>query len=70
MKYLNLHELLTHSSSTRRYYLLQKVEMQIALHKRGDYIHSSHELRMHIDAVNAYNRISALSGMPKRDIEP
>lgn len=68
MKYADLHELLIHSSSTRRYFLSQPVQMQIALHNRGNYIHSAHELRMHIDAVNAYNRAIAISGAGKTDI--
>ena len=42
--------------------------MQLALHNRGNYIHTAHELRMHIDAVNAYNRALSISGAAETDI--
>lgn len=68
MKYADLHDLLIHSSSTRRYFLSQPVKMQLALYNRGNYIHTAHELRMHIDAVNAYNRAVSISGAAETDI--
>lgn len=62
MKYNNLHELLMHSSSSRRYFINLPVTMQLALHKHNNFIHSAHELHMRIDAINAQQRALALSG--------
>ena len=44
MKYLNLHELIQNSSSSRRYFLSLPVETQIDLHKLNSFIHTAQEL--------------------------
>ena len=41
MQYANLHELIMHSSSTRRYFLSLPVSVQMQLHEQGDYIRSA-----------------------------
>ena len=47
----NLQELIRRSSSTRRFFLSQPVEMQMALHRYGDEIHTAQELRRYMGLV-------------------
>ena len=44
MKYNNLHDLITGSSSSRRYFLTLPVDMQLKLHRDSDNIHTAEEL--------------------------
>ena len=57
MRYENLHDLINNSSSTRRYFLSLPVSMQLALHERGEYIHTAQEVRIHADAIMQQNRL-------------
>lgn len=63
MRYDSLHELIKHSSSSRRYFLSLTVSMQLALHERGEYIHTAQEIRVHVDAIKQQKR---LFGEPNR----
>ncbi len=56
MKYENLHELIRHSSSTRKYFLSLPVEMQLTMHEQNEYIHTAEELRDHVIAARDYAR--------------
>ncbi len=55
MKYENLQDLITKSSSTRQYFLSLPVSLQIALHKRDAYIHTAAELHFHADILRKTN---------------
>lgn len=61
MRYTGLHELVSGSSSARKYFLSLPVELQLALHTHNDYIHTADELHRHAGALEAYNRQVALS---------
>lgn len=51
MRYQNLHDLISHSSSSRSYFLSLPVSMQILLHDHNDAIHSAAELHMQAEWV-------------------
>lgn len=55
MHYNNLQDLIYNSSSSRKYFLSLPVPMQIALHERNDFIHTSESLHAHADAIEKYN---------------
>ena len=57
----NLHELIMHSSSTRRYFLSLPVSVQMQLHEQGGYIRSAESLRLRVCALEKYNRALELS---------
>ena len=62
MRYNSLHDLISGSSSSRRYFLSLPVKMQLTLHKHNDYIHSAEELHQRAEAIKAYDRSVFLSG--------
>lgn len=45
MQYPNLHSLLSHSRSTRQYFISLPVAMQLHLHEHDAFIHSAEQLR-------------------------
>ncbi len=61
MLYNNLNELISHSKSSRRYFLSLSVPMQIQLHKQNSYIHSAAELHRRVDLIEKYNHAVKLS---------
>ena len=61
MQYANLHELIMHSSSTRRYFLSLPVSVQMQLHEQGGYIRSAESLCLRVCALEKYNRALELS---------
>lgn len=62
MRYNNLHDLISGSSSSRRYFLSLPVKMQLTLHRHNDYIHSAEELHKCTEAIKAYDHSVFLSG--------
>lgn len=53
MKYKDLQELISHSSSTRRYFLSLPVTLQLTLHKCGAYIHTAADLHLQADILRS-----------------
>lgn len=51
MKYTDLQDLISHSSSTRAYFLSLPVSLQSALHERNEYIHTAAELHLQADII-------------------
>lgn len=51
MKYDNLQELLSHSSSSRQYFLSLPVSMQLALHRHNCIIHTAADLHFYVNAL-------------------
>lgn len=58
MKYNNLQDLLSHSSSTRRYFLSLPVPLQLALHEYNDYICTAADLHIKADIIQKYSPVS------------
>jgi len=63
MRYDNLHTLVAHSSSARKYFLSLPVEIQKELQSHNRLIHSSADLRIQADLVEKHNRAVMLSDM-------
>lgn len=61
MKYDNLHDLISHSNSSKKYFLSLPVSMQVALHEHNDYIHTAAELHARADAIEKYNHAVEIS---------
>ena len=61
MRYNNLQDLIYNSSSSRKFFLSLPVTMQVALHERNDYIHTSAGLHEHVDAIEKYNHAVKIS---------
>ena len=61
MPYLDLHELITKSSSARQYFLSLPVERQLQLHEHPQHIHSAAQLHVQADLIEKYNRALAIS---------
>lgn len=61
MLYGNLRELLRQSSSSRKLYFSQNVEIQMKLSGYSEYIHSLEQLNLAIDAINGYDLAVKLS---------
>lgn len=61
MKYNNLHDLISNSRSSRKYFLSLPVSMQITLHEQNNYIHSAAELHSRVDAIEKYNHAVEIS---------
>lgn len=61
MLYENLHELIFHSSSSRKYFLSLPVSMQMSLHEHNDSIHSAAELHTGADLIERYNHAIQIS---------
>lgn len=55
MKYNNLQDLISHSSSSRRYFLSLPVSLQLALHAHGEYICTATDLHLRADMLEKYN---------------
>lgn len=51
MKYSDLHDLISHSRSTRRYFLSLPVSLQLALHEQNIYIHTAADLHLRADLL-------------------
>lgn len=59
MKYIDLQDLIFHSSTTRQYFLSLPVSLQRTLHKHNPYIHTAAELHLWADMLQkAKNSIS------------
>ncbi len=61
MQYNNLQDLIYNSSSSRKYFLSLPVHMQIELHERNNYIHTSAGLHAHVEAIERYNHAVLIS---------
>gem|GEM_PF-5395760 len=61
MLYGNLRELLRQSSSSRKLYFSQSVEMQLKLSSYSEYIHSLEQLSLAIEAINDYDSAVKIS---------
>ena len=61
MHYNSLQDLIYNSSSSRKYFLSLPVTMQIALHERNSFIHTSASLHAHVDAIKKYNHAIEIS---------
>lgn len=61
MQYQNLNELISSSSSTRKYFLSLPVKMQISLHEHGDDIHTAQELHSKVWIIENYEYHCKLS---------
>ena len=59
--YGNLRELLRQSSSSRKLYFSQSVEMQLKLSSYSEYIHSLEQLSLAIEAINDYDSAVKIS---------
>lgn len=55
MKYKDLQDLISHSSSTRKYFLSLPVSMQSALHEHNCYIHTAADLHICADLIEKYD---------------
>lgn len=53
MKYKDLQDLLSRSSSTRQYFLSLPVPLQLTLHKYNSYIHTAADLHLKADIIRA-----------------
>lgn len=51
MKYNDLQDLISHSSSTRQYFLSLPVALQSALHEHNAYIHTAADLHLRADML-------------------
>ena len=56
MKYRNLQELISGSTSSRAYFLSLPVDMQMSLHEYGDYIYSAEELHRAVKGIADVSR--------------
>lgn len=57
MKYIDLHDLISHSSTTRQYFLSLPVPLQLALHEYNTYIHTAADLHYCADIVQQYEKM-------------
>ena len=64
MQYNKLTQLLSDSSSSRRYFLNLPVEMQLELHKYNDNVRTAHELHEMVEALNRDKHYDAIGGFP------
>lgn len=63
MQYQNLEDLISHSSSSRRFFLSLPVPVQRKLHERhSGYIHNALELHARVDALNRQQYLETLGG--------
>lgn len=53
MKYKDLQDLISHSSTTREYFLSLPVSLQLALHKRNSFIHTAADLHLQADIIRS-----------------
>ena len=66
MQYANLSDLISHSNSTRQYFLSLPVETQLSLHEHNNYIHTAAELHARAGAMEHYRRALTISGFDSR----
>ena len=66
MKYQDLRELIQNSRSSRSFFLSLPVETQCRLHEYSAYVHSAADLRSAADALQSFDRQTALGGWPDR----
>ena len=64
MQYRYLHELLTHSASSRTFFVSLPVALQIKLHEYDAHIHSAAQLRQKAQEVHRCEQLAALGGWP------
>ena len=62
MPYPNLHELITHSQSSRAFFLSLPRAAQCALHGYGEHVHSAAELHAAARAVQSVAHVARLGG--------
>ena len=62
MPYRCLHDLLTHSASSRAFFLSLPVALQAKLHAQDAYIHSAAQLHRNAQAIDACERLARLGG--------
>lgn len=53
MKYKNLQDLISYSSTTREYFLSLPVSVQVALHKYNSNIHTAADLHLQADIIRS-----------------
>lgn len=53
MKYKDLQDLISHSTTTRQYFLSLPVSLQLVLHKYNSYIHTAAELHLKADIIRS-----------------
>lgn len=56
MKYKNLQDLISHSTTTRKYFLSLPVSLQLTLHKHNASIHTAADLHLHADLIRSNPR--------------
>lgn len=54
MKYKDLQDLISHSSTTRQYFLSLPVSLQVTLHKYNSNIHTAAELHLQADIIRSF----------------
>lgn len=55
LQYDNLHELISSSSGTRKYFLSLPFKVQTQLYEHNNYIHSASDLRLRLAQIEKYN---------------
>lgn len=63
LQYNNLQELISHSQSSRQYFLSLPAALQSALHNYNEEIHSAAGLRMYADLLVKYEHSIEISRM-------
>lgn len=53
MKYKDLHDLILHSSTNRKYFLSLPVSLQLVLHKYNSSIHTAAELHLKANIIRS-----------------
>lgn len=54
MKYKDLQDLISHSSTSRQYFLSLPVPLQLALHQYNASIHTAADLHLRVDIIRDY----------------
>lgn len=53
MKYKDLQDLISHSATTRQYFLSLPVPLQLTLHKCNPYIHTAADLHLQAELIRS-----------------
>lgn len=61
LRYNNLHDLISSSSGTRKYFLSLPFKVQTQLYEHNNYIHSAADLRLLVSQLEKYNRSIIIS---------
>lgn len=61
LRYNNLHDLVSSSRSTRKYFLSLPVELQKQLDEHNEYIHCAADLYARVDRIGKHNHAVMLS---------